>query len=202
MNSKKIFLCLVLVLGLCFADSLWSENSTSAYLKKTDFKVGETLTIIIDENLNALQSGTTKANKQTNVGFDFNTQSDGSSEIQSKKTAAKADNTLRLSSTGTDRFTGSGSTQRKSQLKTTITATVIDVQPNGNIFILGQRQVKINEETEQMEISGIVRVKDISDENTILSSQVANLKIALNGVGVVANPQKPGVLARAFDWLF
>jgi flagellar L-ring protein precursor FlgH len=193
---------LILLISLLSANSLWNEKSQSSFLKKTDYKVGDTLTVMIDENLSALQTGSTKANKQANTGFSLGLTSESSSEIQDKSVESSGDDSLSLTSVGNSRFTGTGSTSRKSAIKTKITATVVDVQPNGNIFILGQRQIKINDEIEQLEVSGIVRIKDIGEDNTILSSQIANSKISISGVGTVANPQKPGIFSRAFDWLF
>lgn len=191
-----------IVFSLVFANSLWKDSSQSAFLKRTDYKVGDTLTVLIDENLSALQSGSTKANKQSNIGFSLSSKTDSSHELQNRKDETTLDDKFSLGTVGNSRYTGTGSTSRKSAIKTTITATVIDVQPNGNIFVLGQRQIKINDEVEQIEVSGIVRIKDIAEDNTVLSSQIASSKISISGVGTVANPQKPGMFSRALDWLF
>lgn len=193
---------LLLVFSFLSANSLWTNNSQSPFLKKIDYKVGDTLTVMIDENLSALQSGSTKANKQSNIGFSLGSKTDSSHEVQNRKDETSLDDKFSLNTVGNSRYTGTGSTSRKSAIKTTITATVIDVQPNGNIFILGQRQIKINDEVEQLEVSGIIRIKDIAEDNTVLSSQIANSKISISGVGTVANPQKPGLFSKALDWLF
>jgi len=191
-----------LFLSFLTANSLWTKNSQSPFLKRTDLKIGDTLTVLIDENLSALQTGSTKANKQANTGFTLTSRADTSHEIGNRQDETAIDDRFALGTVGNSRFTGTGSTSRKSAIKTTITATVIDVQPNGNIFILGQRQIKINDEVEQLEVSGIVRIKDIAEDNTVLSSQIASSKISISGVGTVANPQKPGMFTRALDWLF
>ncbi len=200
-SFKKLSFVLVLA-SFLFASSLWTDKSSSPYVKDPNYKVGDTVTVIIDENLSALQSGSTNTNKSSNLGFGFDTKNESSLEMASKEIATKGDSKLNISGKGSSKFQGKGSTTRKSAIKTTITAAVIDVQPDGKIFVLGQKQIRINEEVENIEVSGLVRVADISDENTVLSSQIANIKVAINGVGVVANQQKPGFLSRALDWLF
>lgn len=198
---KKVSFGLLLFSFLC-ASSLWTEKSISPYIKNPNYKVGDTVTVLIDENLSALQSGSTNTNKNSSMGFGFDTKNESSLEMASKEISNKGDSKFNVSGKGSSKFQGKGSTTRKSAISTTITAAVIDVQPGGKIFILGQKQIKINEEVENIEVSGLVRVTDISDENTVLSSQIANIKVAINGVGVVANQQKPGFLSRALDWLF
>ena len=196
-------LSFVLVLGsFLFASSLWTDKSSSPYVKNPNYKIGDTLTVIIDENLSALQSGSTATNKTSNLGFGFDTKNENDLEVGGREISSKGSSKLNLTGKGTSKFQGKGSTTRKSAIKTTITAAVIDVQSDNQIFILGQKQIGINEEVENIEVSGLVRVTDISDENTVLSSQIANIKVAINGVGVVANQQKPGLLSRALDWLF
>ena len=197
----------VLCLQLLPASSLWNNDSVSRIMKKQDFKVGETVTVLIEESLNAVQSGSTRSVSGTNVGLNVNNRmSQSFSPLAAGRTGTSysADDELRqnLAISGQGSYTGTGQTTRESSIRTTITATIIDVQPNGNIFIMGQRQIKVNNESEVLEVSGVVSVDKISDNNTILSTQLANAKITIKGAGVVSSPQSPGVITKMFDWLF
>ncbi|MEK7394202.1 MAG: flagellar basal body L-ring protein FlgH, partial [Fibrobacterota bacterium] len=68
--------------------------------------------------------------------------------------------------------------------------------------IEGSKQVVINEETEVLSVAGLVRPEDIGADNTVPSSRMADARISYAGHGTTANAEKPGYLARFFDWLF
>jgi flagellar L-ring protein precursor FlgH len=202
---KKYFLGyagVFLFVSLSFAGSLWGENSRSRLLRGTKFNVGDTITIVIDESLNAAQSGTTRTDKSDNMSLNLSNSMSGSSSMRGRSLKSSLDDRLALSTAGRSNYSGTGSTTRVTTLKTTITATVIDVQPNGTLFVLGQRSIRVNEEVETIEVSGLVNVDKLSDDNSIQSTQIANAKITIKGAGVVSSPQQPGVLVKMFDWLF
>lgn len=199
----KFILGLLVCLGVSFANSLWSDGSHSPYVKKATYKVGDSITVLIEENLNAAQSGSTKADKSSDIGLDGNQSADGAySSLDSKGKKNQSTGKIGLDFTGKTGFSGTGKTSRQTSIRTNITATVIDVQPNGSLFILGQRQIKVNDEVEQLEVSGIVSTDKISDANTVYSTQLSNAKIMIKGAGAVSNPQQPGVMGKMFDWLF
>jgi len=189
----------VLIISVLFAESLWKDNSQSVYSYKKDYKVGDTVTIIIDESTSAIQSGSTRTDKKNDSSFDFGF---GLSSGGGEGDGAESNANLTLETKGDASFEGNGRTSRKSTVKTVITATVIDIQPNGNLFIVGQKQLKINNENEQVEISGVIRVEDITPQNTINSSKIANAKVTVKGSGSVGEVQKPGFMKSIFGWLF
>ena len=202
---QKYFLAILgvlLIVSLSCANSLWTEKSKSRLLRNTKFNVGDTITILIDENLSAAQSGTTRTNKNDDLSFNLNNRGENSSSIGSRSTKGSVDNRINLTAGGRVNYSGTGKTTRETSIKTTITATVIDVQPNGSLFVLGQRSIRVNEEVETLEVSGLVNVDKLTDDNSISSTQIANAKITLKGSGVVSSPQQPGLLAKMFDWLF
>jgi flagellar L-ring protein precursor FlgH len=200
--------CLGIFLGVLFcinfgsAVSLWGENSKSPMLKNTRFSVGDTITIVVEESLNAAQSGSTRSNKSDDIALNFANRAENSSSAGGSGSRSNIDNRLNFLTSGRSNYSGTGRTTRETSIKTTITATVIDIQPNGNLFVLGQRSIKVNEEVETLEVSGIVNTDRLSDDNIISSTQIANAKITIKGAGTVSTPQSPGVLSRMFDWLF
>ena len=74
--------------------------------------------------------------------------------------------------------------------------------PNGNLVISGERTVDVNNDSEIIQISGIVRPADIDIKNTVESYQVAQFNISLKGKGVVSSKQTPGFLSNFFNWVF
>ncbi len=89
-------------------------------------------------------------------------------------------------------FEGKGKTNRSDKLMTTITVKVVDVLPNGNLVIQGRRELVINNEHRYIILKGIVRPEDISYNNEVLSTQVADAEVIYKGKGVIARKQGPG----------
>lgn len=96
----------------------------------------------------------------------------------------------------------SGSTSNKGSIATRITATVIDVLPNGNLVIEGKRAITINADTEAMKIVGTIRPSDIGADNTIRSQLIADTEISYTGRGQLAERQKSGLFTKLFNFLF
>jgi flagellar L-ring protein precursor FlgH len=77
-------------------------------------------------------------------------------------------------------------------MTTKMTATVTNVLPNGNLMIQGMREVVLNDEQQIIVLTGIVRPQDVSQDNTVLSTYIANARIEYTGSGVVTERQSPG----------
>lgn len=109
-----------------------------------------------------------------------------------------------LQATLTNDFDGKGKTERKSDVTATISARVVDKTMDGNLVIRGFQEVRVNNETQTLILSGLIRPSDISADNSILSSRVADARIEYSGKGIISDKQQPGWLARAFDviWPF
>lgn len=101
-------------------------------------------------------------------------------------------------------FEGKGKTNRRSNVTATISARIIDRTSDGNLAIRGYQEVKVNNETQHIIISGIIRPQDIAHDNSVLSSHIADSRIEYSGQGVLGDKQQPGWLARALDsvWPF
>ena len=96
-------------------------------------------------------------------------------------------------------YEGSGSTDRTSTVRARITARVIEVLPNGDLRIQAIKMVKINKETEQLAVTGIVRKKDIAADNSIPTVAIGDLRVEFNGKGIASKDNAPGWLYRLFD---
>jgi flagellar L-ring protein precursor FlgH len=97
---------------------------------------------------------------------------------------------------------GDGRTSRQGVLRARLTAKVIEVLPNGNLKIEGQRTVNINGEKQITILTGVVRPEDISPENTVPSYLIAEAQISYRGKGMVQDAQAPGYLSRFIHWIF
>jgi len=181
-------------------DSLWKQRHQSIYGEGRRISVGDVITIFISESTSAIQEAGTRTSSRSNIGAEFD-------DIWDQLALNKGqDQQLRkyqrYGIRGENRFDGIGSTSRKSSVKAVISAVVTDIEENGNLQIVGAHKIKVNEETETIHISGLVRPQYVTDKNTVFSYQIANLEVSLRGAGVVAEKQKPSAVSKFFGWLF
>ena len=100
---------------------------------------------------------------------------------------------------GKRKFEGNGNTERESNVRARITARVIAVLPNGDMRIEAVKMVKINKETEQLAVTGIVRPNDLGSDNSVQTILVGDLRVEFNGKGIASADNAPGWLFRLFD---
>ena len=79
-----------------------------------------------------------------------------------------------------------------------ITVTVADVLPNGNLVIRGEKRLNLNQGNEYIKISGMVRAVDVASDNSVLSTKIADATIVYSGDGANADSSKVGWLGRFF----
>lgn len=109
-----------------------------------------------------------------------------------------------LSTSSTSSLNASGETKRENYVTATIGARVLNVLPGGVLQVQGARAVRVNEETQYMVISGLVRAQDVAADNSVQSTQLADSKVEYYGEGVLSDKQKQGWLTRLLDnvWPF
>ena len=192
--------CIVLSPITGHADAIWNPSMGSIYHAKKHFKRGDIITIHIAAQATAVhQAGTNTSKKSTistqlyNIHDDYNLRSGGNSGKRYSGTVSLG---------GGDDYRGLGQTSRKSNVKATISAVVTEVLENGNLVIMGQHTVNINNETEVIMVSGIVRPQDIKEDNSVKSHQIAQTQISVKGEGVVGSKQSPGIVSQMMNWLF
>lgn len=204
LSSKLVFGFLFLVLSwfLMFgfwclparADSVWNKDSASPYSIDKAHKVGDIINILIIESTSAQNKAGTKTDVSDDLGAKF-------THTLSKLAPIIGTNN-QLTGQAKNRYKGLGETSRSSKIQARVAAWVTKVLPNGNLLLKGKHKVEVNDEVQDITISGIVRPKDISGANTIYSYQVANAQLSIKGTGVVAETEQPGWLTRLFNWMF
>jgi flagellar L-ring protein precursor FlgH len=171
-------------------------------------QLGDLVTINIVETSSANKKANTKTGRQSsiNAGIDnllgWETQLKYLTSFGNNDVKNAYDNQNMFNASMANRFDGTGETSRDDSMIASITARVIQVQQDGNLVVRGTRQIKVNNEAQYITLSGIIRPVDISPDNTILSSYVADAQISYSGSGPVSDKQRPGWLMRAVDFVW
>ena len=97
---------------------------------------------------------------------------------------------------------GDGTTKREGALTANITVRVVALDPNGNLYVRGDKIVSVNRENQHIVLSGSVRPEDIASDNSVLSSRLADARIDYYGSGVVGDKQNVPLTHRLFDWVW
>jgi len=106
---------------------------------------------------------------------------------------------LSASASGERDFDGQGKSSQSNRLQGSVTVTVIQRLPNGNLVVQGQKNMRLNQGDELVQIQGIVRPADIARDNTIPSSKVGDAQIVYGGRGALAQSNAMGWLGRFFN---
>lgn len=158
-------------------------------------RVGDTLTIRLNERTNASKSSTTSTSKATNIDMP-------GPIIAGRPVTVNGTEILSASVDNKSQFDGEGASTQSNRLEGDLSVTVAQRLPNGNLLVRGQKWISINQGQEYVRIQGIVRPIDIDPDNSISSLKVADAMIAYGGKGALANANSPGLLARFFNLPF
>jgi flagellar L-ring protein FlgH len=100
------------------------------------------------------------------------------------------------------KFDGAGTYNKDGTFETRLAAVVIDVLPNGNLVLEGRRKIKVDRETKAIRITGIVRQRDVSATNTVLSENVANACVEYEGEGPLTQTTNKGWFETVLDFVW
>ena len=163
------------VYNVAFSDSWFGE--------KKAYRVGDIVTVVLDESLDADTTTKNTASRKTKT------------DVLSPLQIAKWGSPGGILSTDIQEenevsSTGSGVIDQSATFKGTMTAQVVEVYPNGNLLIRGEKIVNFSSGSEVVQVKGIIRPQDIQPDNTVQSKRLASAQITYKGVGSNANVQQ------------
>ena len=172
--------------------------------------VGDTLTIVLNERTAAKRSSNASAEKTTEAGItaDLSSLSNingvvkglpgaGIARDVANRTIAAGNSVNGITAEGSVTFEGAGEAAAQNDFTGTITVTVLEVLPNGNLFVAGEKQLAVSSEEEVIRISGVVNPSDLV-RNSTTSSKMADLRLEYRGRGFGDDTSRPGWLT---GWL-
>ena len=176
--------------------SLWTATLQGNYLfaDQRAMRVGDIVTVVVKESANARRGASTTLDRDSSM---TNTISDFLGLLKQLQPGLVGMEALGTKSNSD--FKGMGETTRSEKLSATVPATVKKVMPNGNLYIEGHRTIMVNHEEHHFYISGVVRPVDISDDNSVSSSRLAEAEIEFGGRGDITDKQRPGIISRTVD---
>lgn len=168
--------------------SLWTAKNRSMFTDKKAAFVGDTVIVDIVENSSSKMDVNTESSRTNSVAvgaptlnlFGFKTSLGGTAGA----------NLVDMSSDNS--FAGEAEADRSGQVTASIAARVTEVLPNGNLSLFGRRAMKVDNETQYIIVSGVIRPQDITADNRVQSTYLADARIEYYGKGDLANKQKPG----------
>jgi len=145
-------------------------------------QVDDIVTILVTESASAVASGVTNTSRKSSAN----------NSITSLAGTLAAGNPLAnlANLSNNQQIQGTGQTSRNMTISTTLSARVIEVKPNGTLVLEGLKDISVNSERQTISVRGMVLPSDISTANTVLSTQVADLQVKVNGKGVVGDAVK------------
>lgn len=149
------------------------------------YHVGDALTVLVVESTTAESAAGTGANSKTGISASV---SDGRHNFQGGL-GVQGDTS------------GTGQTTRRGQIRANVSVRVIEQLAEGLLRVRGEQVVTINDEKQQIRVTGLVRPDDISYDNTVFSYRLADGQIDIIGDGVVTDAQKQNIFFRLFKWL-
>jgi flagellar L-ring protein precursor FlgH len=176
--------------------SLWEEHAPLATLfyDQKARQVGDIVTIKIVESSTATNKASTGTDRSSSLSASldafFNAEKRFPVDQPFFNPFAKVAGGLE------SEFEGAGTTKRSGDLNAYMTALVTQVLPNGNMVLVGSREVLINNENQIIQLSGVVRPRDIDADNLVLSTYLADARISYSGTGIINDRQKPGWLTK------
>ncbi len=189
---RKITISKIIITFLSIFSIGHAASIFSLYNDKKALSTDDIMTVVITESAKAGSQSGTNTSKQNDLGV----QSAGGSGLLRfiPSFGASAGNKIG--------YDGKAGTSREGSLDAKISARVTKVLDNGNLVIEGSKVVEINDEKEIIKVSGVVRPQDIESNNVIYSYNIADAQITYSGKGTVHTGERPGLIARFFNWIF
>jgi flagellar L-ring protein precursor FlgH len=196
--------------------AIWNGTFPSGSFLSFDRKarnVGDLLTVLVTERASAENAASTKTESDSTLSSKL------SSDVGYQALSTPISKILELlvdadtndvpagdelnviDGSSTNEFDGKGGTERSGRFTAVITCRVVAVLPGDVLHVRGRRAIVVNHEMQYMTLEGLVRRADVSIENQVSSTALAEARITLDGLGVIDDKQRPGWLLRAFSWL-
>jgi flagellar L-ring protein precursor FlgH len=167
--------------------SIFAAGYAPLYLGQRAHRVGDLVTVVLTER--------TQTSKSTSASMSR----DGSISITPPSVGPFSFNPNVLNSGGSSSFNGGGDASQTSTLRGDLTVTIAEVRPNGTALVRGEKVMQFSQGEEWVQLSGIIRLTDVDQDNRIASPRIADAQITYAGKGGVQQASRQGWLSKFFN---
>jgi flagellar L-ring protein FlgH len=179
-------------------NSLWQPGSKTFFRDSRAWKVGDIIKIIVkvsdSADLNNSSDQGRSGKDSLGIPSVF-----GKEKAVAKFLSHNGDPASMLDTNMSRKHSGSGKISRKETIQTVIAAVVTQILNNGNLVLLGRQEIRVNNELREIKVTGIIRPRDISADNSVSSDQIAEARISYGGRGTISDMQQPRVGSQVVD---
>lgn len=178
-------------------DQAWSM-AAGMYKDTKGRRIGDLITVLIAEETLATKDAKSSSSKKSSLG---GTATFAHPTVDGGETAWTNATLPAYSLEASRSFQGDGSIENKETFTASITVRIIDKAPNGNLVIEGSRRLVLQKENMTVHVAGTVRPADISRNNTISSTAIADASITYTSSGPLVKNQERGLVTRLWNWI-
>ena len=165
---------------------VFSADTVSLTSDARAFRVGDVVTVLLQETTQASKKAGTSFSKGSSVG------------VNPVGVLGKTFGRTGVDISADRSFQGDSTSTQQNALSGAVTVIVQEVLPNGLLRVAGEKRLQLNQGEEFLRLAGYLRAADIDNANQVSSLRVANARIAYSGQGTLADANKPGWLTRFF----
>jgi len=181
-------------------NSLWRTGARAFFEDQRARRVGDILTVIVEISDKAEIENNTNRNRDNSESANV-AKFGGFEKLLKSILPKEVDLNELIAATSKSKSDGGGEIDREEKITTKIAAVVTQVLPNGNMAIEGRQEIRVNYEMREMIVAGVVRPEDITSENTIPISKIAEARVSYGGKGQISDVQQPRYGQQILDIL-
>lgn len=180
-------------------NSLWSEDAKQFFADTRAKNIGDILNVNVSVSDKAELDNSTERSRAESDKLGIPKLFGAENNLLIKNLPGTPDPSELLSKSSTLDNKGSGSIDREEKIETKVAAVVTQVTSNGNLVIYGSQEIRVNNEVRQLTIEGVVRPDDISPQNTVDATRIAEARISYGGKGIISDVQQPRIGNQVID---
>ncbi|RUM44301.1 MAG: flagellar basal body L-ring protein FlgH [Hydrogenimonas sp.] len=182
--------------------SLFGRGDSPVFSDKRAMNVNDIVTIVIDENILSLSSGTKKISKVTTDQLGGGVMTVNGQLLGNIAEQVNKATNIGMKIDSAKNFNGTGTRQRSEKFTTTISARIIKILENGNYYIDGKREMLLDGQKQILHVSGVIRPDDISQYNQIDSKYIADAKILYESEGDIKESTEKSWGTKTIEWIW
>nr|WP_045861518.1 flagellar basal body L-ring protein FlgH [Teredinibacter purpureus] len=176
--------------------SLYSDNTSMVLFDdRKATRIGDILNVVLQERTSSKKTSNIALIKDSDITVGG---ASGTAALLGT-TLGAGDVSMNTDLAAAREFKGEADADQSNQLTGNISVTVVDVYPNGTLLVRGEKWLTLNSGDEYIRLSGLVRPDDVSPDNTIVSTKLANARITYSGTGEFADSQQIGWIGKFFN---